>query len=211
MAKKRRQRQKLTEEEFASWIPIRKAIGQPVEIGGLEPAKQEIWSRLRAGILRSGAENWTINPNDPPGGVIEVEQDRWGSLQVVTDSWWQTGRVTLWRDEGNRTGHGYRRPTSAVEYFGMRVDPEGLMKFTGRPVPTTLKHAASDLASEEGKPRIRDDWLADWAALFNKLYPDKDADFAWRSAKGMFPDKSVSRDRVRPLVPRSRGRPSQKK
>jgi len=79
------------------------------------------------------------------------------------------------------------------------------------PSPIGAPHRESGAIPEEDKrPRVSDPALETWAAAFKKVYPDADQDFAWKSARGFFPDKQVGRDRVRALIPRPQGRPKEK-
>jgi len=88
-----------------------------------------------------------------------------------------------------------------VHVFGVRLDPADV----DREFPPSV--VGEPGAEDAAKPRIQDEWLRQWAALFNQLYPNAIEDFAVKSAKGMFHDKQVARDRIRPLLPARRPGP----
>jgi hypothetical protein len=90
-----------------------------------------------------------------------------------------------------------------TEAFGVRFNPEDIDHEFPRPAEDPAVKA-----DEIAKPRIGDEPLAGWAELFKRCYPSADQELALASARGMFPDKHVSRDRVRALIPaRKPGRP----
>jgi hypothetical protein len=208
--------QKLTARELETWIPAKRALERMIACGPNHgEATEALWKLLVTGHLRSGAEHHTVEiPRLQNGGVIEIEDTRWRNFgEPWQSALWSTGQASLSIESD---GHGYRRdPESLVTYFGVRFEPIALAKTLAglgeKPQvalqPSVPSDASQDRAGDSAKSRIGDEPLAAWAAVFNKYYPGASLQEAWDSARGMFPDKRVSRERVDALLPkRERGR-----
>jgi hypothetical protein len=191
------QQQKLTDEEFDGWVPTVKLVERAtVAMHNMEGVARAVAPYLQNGLLRSGARNYGVSnrPNDPPGGVIEIENTKWlqhGDLSGMYD-FWRTGTLVIQMETGQP---GYGR-YAYLNYFDVRFEllaVEKMLKAMG--VTEKAAAAATDNAAKNkgGRP-ARDDWddvLAATAGemLGGRLIPKRAADvekfmLQWASDKG---------------------------
>lgn len=210
----------IPEEEFRKWLKPTKAVELVAKAtGDWNVAQQAILRRaitstevriaVRAESIEysQGNETRKFHPFCPvPDRVLKG----WEASELG-------GNLDLWRSNGDalwvfRPVSGSFLPTK-WRFYNIRFDPVGIAKLAGIEPPTPsqpkpLVETGTDAAEppDTRKP-VSQSHLEQWAHLFNKLYPDAPEELGVKSAKGMFPDKSVGRDRVRPLLPkRERGR-----
>ena len=126
-------------------------------------------------------------------------QGMWRRWDEAPEYFWETGNAVF-----EVFGDGYGSVDVINRFFDVRFDPAS---FNGKPKAT---FSDPDVASEtlSQKRPLAENLLKDWAALFNEAYPGAPEAQAKRSLEGMFPDKSVARERLRRVLPeRQRGRP----
>jgi hypothetical protein len=193
---------KLNTGTFGEWVAAPKVFEQMGDLGSRFSGVNALADRLRTGLARAGAEHRTLQLRNPETGPLEIPQYHWPTDGLFQNDLWQTGQLTVFARQRSAPYEQER-----YDYYGVRFDPIGIDALWAAAGKVRQGRAFEVTAADDSRPRIQDAWLEAWADLFNKLYPDKDADFALKSAQGMFHDKSVSRDRVRPLVRRGRGRP----
>lgn len=208
------------EEIKASWLTPSVTLDR-VMVGLQLSGGLAVWSmmkRLRNGLLRAAGHDqkhlWRI-----------IQKDEWTRLddQFHLSAFWRSGDVTLTANAGLAA-------TTRTDYFNVRFDPVGLNEWlpartastplpapspASAPSPDSIVPASEPPAAEEppaNRPAVPEAHLRAWVAVYKKAYEGKLVDteaFAIKSAQGMFPDKHVSRDRVRQAYgPRQRGRPS---
>lgn len=195
----------VTPEEYGGWIKAEDALG----MFGKRPARatmRAIADRLVSGLLRSAARHWIYR------GKKRVE------FAVIPDmawQWWAYESDPQFWDAGDTmvpVDHvdGFIPSNWDYHLYGVRFDPEGLreMGAVGLPDGEAKRAAAGAETTENPKPVPAAD-LERWAQIALAVHGESLTEaFALRSAKAMFPDHAVSRDRVRALLPaRKPGRP----
>lgn len=196
--------QKLTAEELKEWIVPKMAIDRFVACQvRRSDAIDAVLGRLKAGVLRAGAEKHAaVPPRQPRGGVVEIEAERWRSL-TFESPFWMTGDATLGLP-GPRGSEGW---IAMYSYFGVRFEPAELGRMLAsageRQVaamsPTVVDRRSS---SSPKAPPVSIAALEKWADAYRLAYQGADdvLETAYRSAEGAFPGRFVSRDRIRGLV-----------
>ena len=208
-----------TAEELKRWYTPQEALRRAAAHLGEKFAPEGIWNRVRAGIIGMASSSASQHRDNDPVTPYRTPQvlPAWffRTHKEIPDKLWSgdfffgfeepppeaetLGLAAVMADPELR----YKFKFVYTEAFGVRFNPEDI----DREFPPTAEELTAK-AEETAKPRIGDDPLAAWAELFKRLYPGADQDFALSSARGMFPDKHVSRDRVRALIPARRpGRP----
>jgi hypothetical protein len=186
---------------FAKWLSVPESLAKiETAFGSEDVAKHLIVQRLLSAKLTSGAESSTCDNSYGRSTTKEIviPAEDW-KFFASSAAFWSSGDLYL--------DFGYRNTSyqkTIVWYHAVRLEPNGVEALLAT-APTKLIPAKTEQAGEpeqKGKP-VTDPNLALWAALYNSVYGGTTTDtldFAWKSAQGMFPDKSVARDRVRPLV-----------
>jgi hypothetical protein len=217
----------ITAEELATWLTPIESVRILSKYLGVEAATSMILSRLKGGVITSAAETSAyMLPGKTPVNdkIVNIPSRYWSNLAGASNKhFWQIGDVRFF------LGREFGRPEqSTIHYYGVRFDPHDIQSAipqgdqiyaasaktaeasapaTGNQVdPIESNH---ETPTERG-PRVSDADLAAWYGLYKSVYEGAadTEDMAILSAQGMFPGKSVSRDRVRKLRgPQKRGRP----
>jgi hypothetical protein len=119
------------------------------------------------------------------------------------DGFWETGyfRILVPENMGRTSWRG------EIEFFGTRFWPDGLPGGADNPLPSTDRQEPG--SDDTLKPDVSKADLERWHEVFSGIHPNTVEDFAIRSARAMFPDNKVSRQRVRDLRgPQKRGKPT---
>jgi hypothetical protein len=210
----------LTAEEFATWLTPRDALARVSEVLRNEDAAATgIVERLRGGALRAVAKTtaWEIQSGTRQGAALDaIPPGFWIELSppVTRSLMWRTGDVRIFIA---RRMAGARTDVIAVRYFGVRFNPADIDAWLADLPPATPKHkywrpkpqaeppAPASVTEEPEAARglpVSDSLLQAWHDLYQRAYADSPQDTeatAVKSALGMFPGKSVSRNRVRVL------------
>ncbi len=136
--------------------------------------------------------------------AIPIPVVLWRDYYEYTIGFWEAGDIKFYL--GHRESY---NQTTSVWYQGIRFHPFGIEELVAlappkpyaTPVPVEAKEAQETEPSQSGPP-VSDVHLEAWYELFQKVYGGtaKDTEaFAQQSAFGMFPDKSVTRQRIREL------------
>ncbi|WP_422059122.1 hypothetical protein [Sphingopyxis sp.] len=118
------------------------------------------------------------------------------------DGFWETGyfRILVPETMGRTSWQG------EIEFFGIRFWPDGLPGGVDNPLPSQRQEPSGDDAL---KPDVSQADLDRWHEIFTAIHPNAVEDFAIRSARAMFPENKVARQRVRDLRgPQKRGKPA---
>jgi hypothetical protein len=198
-------------DDPASWLTPaqvleRAMISIPVET----EARSSVWKRIRSGLIRSYALRGSAHRGrtGKPTPFIEPRL-------VTTDLWlkYSDRPHHLWRGEAEFIVHSsdsYRTGNELhIQCFDVRLNPADVEReFPSAPAVGPTSETEEPDEPERCPPVAQPD-LEAWYGLFKRVYPDAGLDLAWRSARGMFQGKSVSRRRVNALLPtdRQRGRP----
>jgi hypothetical protein len=200
-------------EDTSNWVTPSAALALTTPILTDSFAGRSILDALKAGWIRSVAArySWEIRDKDPKKWEnAEIPSRFWGHL--TTGDLWTTGNARFFL--GKVDGHA---GAVTVSCFGIRFEPKGVHDLiSGAPNPgvPVATHSTplplNELAPEEPKgPPVSETHLQAWFKLYGEVFsgPDDTLANALKSARGMFPSKFVSRDRVRKLCEgRKRGR-----
>jgi hypothetical protein len=119
--------------------------------------------------------------------------------RVRTDAlFWQTGDVDY------EVADLHNSYTSHVSWrlYDVRFDPEAVREIVGSAgIASPPVEATTGPEPEQKAPRVADAHLRAWYEFYKTVTPEAEdtEDYAWGHAKRCFPDKTVSRDRVRDL------------
>jgi len=196
----------LSKEEFVTWLQPRSAVALLTQRNGWpkSDAVRAIITRLSAHLIRAAAEYavLTNRAGEDRKERFQIPPKHWNpdSQWVPDAALWETGDIYFDLSEGS----GYSvQVAGRVSYFGVRFERAGIEAMCHTPD----EPAEAEPVNSNRKP-LSDALLSDWASLFNKAYPGGSESLAARSVAGMFPDKHVSRARLRRVLPeRKRGRP----
>jgi len=197
-----------SEHDFNNnWVRIVELLDLISATYGQDASHRYIMDRLKSGVYsavsrtaRSGEASDFTRSFQPISHQFWETWDDYGD-----DHFWTVGDATF---EIATDRAGYDR--TVFRYQDVRIDPASL---DGRPHEI---HTLTEVDTEPtGNPQLAplsEELLLQWAQLFAKAYPSGTEGAAAKSVAGMFPDKSVTRSRLRRVLPsRSRGRPKQNK
>jgi hypothetical protein len=194
----------LTAEDIAGWLTPRQAL----EILGTafkpDLAKTELLERLMGGMVHAGATQTTIDGSRLKDGTLnQIPIDDWKRVSIY-DNVWITGTLSV-----DYTERSYE-PRRKLRFFDVRFHPDDIKAIVGPLLAS--QPLANDPSADDGTkgPPVAPDALKAWFELYQRVYTgaaDTEAT-ALKSAQGMFPGKSVSRDKIRALRgERPMGRP----
>ena len=206
----KQQDRRLSEEEFKGWLTPSQALKRlDLQFGsgsGSYISKHTLLERLRAGVVRAVAELSVVGSSK---GIPmeEMHPDFWVHVEEE-QIFWTSGDLTY----RAHVEDGFRREVANFRHLNVRFDPAGIEKIVEGATNASARtgDAPSDPNAAKGPP-VSDALLKAWYALYLTVYQDTSEDHAWRSAQGMFPDKLVSRAKIRALRgQRAMGRPKKK-
>lgn len=197
--------------EFESWFTPPQALAALREgISDYGRRAVALTERAAADLLVVAAETYrrTEDGTSVNRGHWVIPAKIWEHCAPSTyDDFWETGQFHI----TERRSHG---GDIKVSYFGVRFDPVGvrsLMTASGIPPAEPTADQAADVPEESDRrklPRLPEEHLRKWHALFIAAHPDGTVTLAQRSVEGMFPNHHIARDRIRELFPDARrGRP----
>jgi hypothetical protein len=214
-------------ERYKGWLTPKRAIETLKPAYDYAFAKTDLYAKLKAGLLVSYAAK-IYGANDYEVTHVEISASVWrevDSLRLVGCHFWETGNFITEIHVGNMG-----ISLDGINYIGVRFDPEGIkaildehgISSTSPIAEMPTQEIASDQSSppanavpKETRPKAEPAHLKAWFDAYQSVYSETDLntlDFAWESAKGMFPDKWVIRDRVHEMFsdrkpgPRKKGR-----
>jgi hypothetical protein len=184
--------------KYKDWIKPSKALARAkAHFGDAYTAAEALGERLKDGLLGAMAETIVYEEPGKPETTTSFAPLAKVVWRHVTGGWhgqmfWRTGNLEVWLDRGE----------DRCSLHGILFDPEGLDKFLGaeaRPAPPAVPDSPPE--PEQKGPRVPEPLLKEWFAVYSKAYAGTEdtEDRAVESARGMFPGKSVSRERVRIL------------
>lgn len=198
----------IDENEFSTWLTpgqareiLSNALGHDQIV-----AMDTIVRRLANGLIKSAAENATVTRDGQAshGQKFEVIPPEDWKQYSFEATFWRFGDLTI-------NHHGRYGVIASTNYFNVRFEPHSVRAIlapTATPAADERESETPSPPTEERGPRVSGAHLQAWYDLYRRVYPgDTPEPHAVRSAQGMFPDKSVARDRVRALRgPQKRGR-----
>jgi hypothetical protein len=188
----------ITPAEFEQWLTPGQALKMLSEAHRDPIAVIDgILGRLKAGHLIAASEH---SVHEATGERAETRK----ALSLIDhDDWQEFERSSVFWQIGDGSFVHHNRWSGArttTSHFNIRFDPAGVRAM----LPPTANTPASDSEPElESKgPPVSTAHLKAWYSLYMSIYggtiEDKEV-FAVKSAQGMFPNKFVSRERVREL------------
>jgi hypothetical protein len=197
-------------EEFEQWWFPCHAVDSFLPLGD-DQAREAVRSLLSAGAVRAAAEKLILD--DQVLGLSCIPREVWTAVR--DERFWSTDFFKIQFGKTSLTA------------FGVKLDPDAICEHAPpRPPPRlptppmsiseTMKGldalAGTDASSAPAPPpetkRLSDGRLTEWAKLFFAAHPRATEKEAQRSLGTMFPNNTVSRARLRAVMPpRQRGRP----
>jgi hypothetical protein len=211
----------LTVKDHADWLTPSRAV-QILNAAYSDPylSKLTILEHLRAGMVQAIAEHSALESTRPQHArFVLISSQDWKKVDA-TDSLWKTGHLTYTFIDENSAF----RSNGTARHFNVRFEPQGVHAI----IKNMEAPAKSDASSQETDSAPGADSEADyrklppaakahleaWYDLYSQVYggsPQDTLPNAVRSARGMFPGRFVSRDKVRDLAGgRSPGRKARK-
>jgi len=201
----------ITDESLATWLTPREAVELLSPwYSGHRVVEAALLERLMGGLINAHARSSAHGQHGgTPTSPVFVPNTHWGSLSGPTGAnrFWETGDARMF----------FRHNGDIIRYYGIRFDPDGVSALLPKnsdknhpesAVPKLAEPAALAAADdpkpelEQPGPRVSDPALQAWYSAYQSAYQvaEQTEAHAVRSAKGMFHDKSVARDRIRTLL-----------
>ena len=199
---------KLTSELYETWLEPAEALRQLSHLGSTAQAAWVVLPRLQRGLIRAGARTVFAGSGSSQSqvdmtriepGIWELVSDHFGH-----DKFWQSGDCTVEQ-------YGRRGETVQIALFGVRFDPSGIIEMLPKAATPPAALVPETSTTQEKGPPVPEAALKAWYSAYQLAYKGAEdtEEMAIRSAKGAFPGKSASRERVRELRgERPRGRKS---
>jgi hypothetical protein len=185
----------ITAEEFATWLTPNAAL-ESLKHLGRRTALITIFERLKYEHIRSVARKFNFKQDS--GEFLTLGGSIWrdGERGIAVSEFWETGDITIQVRERSAT---YGSQEYPLALFGVRLDPAGIQEL--RPAVTSADSETATPAPSTKGPPVAEPLLKAWFELYSRAYQGSadTEDVAVRSAQGMFPGKSVARQRVRHL------------
>jgi hypothetical protein len=173
---------------------------------------ETIVNRLGAGLLKASYESvaWEYASRAPKLDPNYVEPVYWKYYEGSTQSpyVWSTGDLRLYLGNALNT---MVDNSTVVTFFGVKIQREGIDEIVGNalphpePTPRASPTLSTDIVESEppsNGPPVPEAHLQAWYEVYKQAYGGSSIDtedFAHKSARGMFPNKSVTRKRIRDL------------
>jgi hypothetical protein len=182
--------QRLPLGDISDWVTPVRALKSLEPLGESYLRVHTLLERLKGGMVRAVAETTVWQDDNSRASKLSLEASDWAFVSE-SDVVWKTGDLTTtyFHDRGRRT----------VRHFNIRLHPFDIQQIL--PSEAGAAPVESPVSGSIRGPSVSEAHLAEWYALYRKAYTghlDTEAN-ALRSAQGMFPGKSVSREAVRKL------------
>jgi hypothetical protein len=201
----------ISAEKLASWWSPQAAFAYAKTCVGDGAAANAIWQRLIGGLIETASTTSSVTPKDRapiPNWDPELIPRRFWKLFSKTGSdFWGAGDARFFLP-GTGT-------STVYQAFGIKLNPADLRETLPppRPPPKRMwvkppepekpveKPKTEEPEPEQKGPPVAAEHLKAWFDLYQRVYsgPNDTEANAVTSARGMFPGKSVSRERVRAL------------
>lgn len=189
------------ESDWGRWLTPTQSVRMLAAAwgGGLSfaLAREEIFSRLKNGLLRAVAEDFvakSYHRENERGKFSDVLQAAWANPSThLSTQFWQAGNLQV----------GATGSPNEVAFFGIRFDPDQMSKLVDSQKSEDadlINEAAPNTASvrKQDLPLLHDSIARAWMSWY-KLQPNSTKLGAEKSAANMFPNHNLSRDRIRDL------------
>ena len=196
-----------TAAKYDGWLTPKAARAMVLKHMSWEQSALQIYEALIFDHLRAIGRKIYIGGQKRPDNQV-IPHNLWQNARTewLHSDLWSTGQISIEIPIASRAFSG---DTQELKLFGVRFDPAGINQIiqdAGGAVPKPTVPApvapSEDADDSAQKKRVSEADLKAWHELYSRLYPGNgySIEHAVESAKGMFPDKSVARDRVRELV-----------
>lgn len=161
-------------------------------------SKRTLLERLRGGMVKAVSATSTFHGGhrDHAEVFYKIPIEDWEKVRA-TDDFWITGQFDFSRREYG-SNHDVK-----TRHYNVRFEPPGVHSIVGTlGAAQPLQDSAPDDDAAKGKP-VSPEALKAWFDVYRKVYggsADDTLENAHKSARGMFPGRFVSRDRVRELA-----------
>lgn len=192
----------ITAEQFQTWLTPAEAVAKLASAFQTDDqvARVTLLHALRSKVAIALAEKSSWDNGARQRALAEIPADEWDEIDSY-DLFWTTGHMAYeTRDETYYGGTKY----VPLHRFGVRLEPSRVKSLLPpEPLQDQSSPEVERTESERPKgPPVSDADLKAWYELYGRVYGGTKEDTeatAVKSAQGMFPTKSVSRDRVRDL------------
>ena len=189
---------------WQTWItPAEALLRAKVVINSDYAAQQLIISLFSDGEIRAAAESLLVIPDieaETRVSFAEIAHPHWRFISggATGTPLWSTFSAEMSINRGN----------TRLKYYGIRIDPDGLAKKLPIPAqppsppPNAQGPASTDLPGTTAHIALSQKALEVWYEAYKLAYPNSERrlDHAWERVKAAFPERSVTRARVRELM-----------
>jgi hypothetical protein len=193
----------VSKEQFDNWLTPKRAVEILDSVFGHGSnsfiSKHTLLERLRGGKIRAAAEESKRSDQINGEKLYEIPREDWHQVSE-TSIFWTAGDFTFRIADTSSRFHD-------VRHFDVRFDADAVRAIVAQQQPAEDPQSATEDAPKG--PPVSEENLKAWYAVYRRAYQGSEdtLDNALKSARGMFPGKFVSRDRVRDLAGgRIRGR-----
>jgi len=195
----------LTADDIADWLTPAAAVEiLNSAFGKTDISRHALVTRLKNGMVQSAAGHsvWTGTQQQPkrkaPSLIQSSDWSHYEQSGADTVTFWVTADIKFYLGREYGTDN-----IVTVHHFAVRLEPQSVQAMIAHaPNKTSTKTESQDSADQKPKgPPVSSEHLKAWYDLYRRVYPEADDTEAnaLASARGMFPGKSVSRDRLREL------------
>lgn len=183
-------------KKWKLWLPPKTALAQCSSMGE-RTAIATIYQRLCSGLIKSIARKTEIGRKITE--YFQIDSSIWAraSEGIYANSvWHNNGDMSV---SIRRSGSIY--DTVDLHLFSIRFDPAGIDEIQPPASPPIDADRHEENAQEKGPP-VSTEHLNQWQQLYERAYggtPQDTRANQLASARGMFPGKSISRERIRAL------------
>lgn len=199
----------LNDVQFGAWLTPAHALQKLPGSWSLETKTSWIKGRLDSGLIVAAASAFRTNGMpEAERNLAEIPAPMWKDWSgYCYHDFWKTGEIELSRRD--RTGYG---GTFLGQFHDVRFEPYEFDSLTLLHATIDSSPSNSDEADASEAERVKlplsDSLLKQWADLFNAANPGASERRARQAVDAMFPDKHVTRTRLRRVLPdRPQGRP----
>jgi len=213
MAAEKAAEREITAEELEAWWTPSQALAYAATcVDGRPAAANAIWQRLVGGLIETASSSSSATVKDrapvPKWRPELIPRRFWKQFSKHGSDFWGAGDARFFLP-GSGT-------STVYQGFGIKLFPADVrgtfppprpppkrvwIKKTPEPEKLAELPKVEELEPEQKGPPVSPEHLKAWFDLYQRVYSgpiDTEAN-AVASARGMFPGKSVSRDRVRAL------------
>jgi hypothetical protein len=198
----------LKSEEIADWLTPGEAadiLAQVYQDRFL--AKKTLLGRLVGGMVTAVSGHTVIVDVGHPARatLIVIPSNEWEGILPI-DNFWVTGDLIYHRRSQSSS---YEDATTS--HYGVKFEPQGvygIIKGAKSATPAATAAVSEQDAEEKKKPPVPAAHLAAWFEFYKKVAGEMRDDPALTHARMCFPNHSVTRQKIRDLLPeRPMGRP----